>query len=150
MVNFDGGNLEKHYNKLNAEYEDSVAAASAISEHIDSVENVAEDLFDEWEEELSQYSSDKLRRSSAKQLHDIRYQDQQLICTMRRAEKSVKPVLSALHDQVLYLKHNLNARAIATLKSEFSTINTDINRLVGEMQKSIDQANAFINQIKQN
>ena len=149
VVNFDGGNLEKLYNKLNAEYEDSAEAAQAITDHIDSVENVAEDLFDEWEKELEQYSSASLRRSSAKQLHDTRYQYTQLIRTMRRAEKSVQPVLRTLNDQVLYLKHNLNARAIAALKGELGSINTDVNRLINEMQKSIDQANAFIERIKQ-
>lgn len=148
VVNFEGGDLEKIYNKLNAEYEDSVQAAEAISVHIDSVEDVAEDLFEEWEDELAQIKSRTLREDSARKLHDTRYKYQQMVKSMRKAEKSVHPVLSTLRDQVLYLKHNLNARAISALKGELTTINSDVNRLILEMQKSIDEANLFIDRIK--
>ena len=149
VVNFDGGNLEKHYNKLNAEYEDSKQAAEKISEHIRSVENVAEDLFEEWEKELGQYNSASLRESSAKQLQDTRYQYQRLLRSMKNAEKSVEPVLRTLSDQVLYLKHNLNARAISAMKGEVNTVSSDVNQLIARMQASIDQADAFIKTIKQ-
>lgn len=148
VVNFDGGDLEKLYNKLNAEYEDSDKAAKAIASHIASVENVAEDLFDEWEAELQQIKSASLRNDSAQKLRSTRSKYQQLIRTMRRAEKSVYPVLDTLRDQVLYLKHNLNAKAISSLKGELRTIDADVSRLVGEMQRSIDEAAAFIQQIK--
>lgn len=148
VVNFDGGDLEKLYNKLNAEYEDSEQAAKAISVHIDSVEDVAEDLFEEWEDELAQIQSRTLRDDSAKKLHDTRYKYQQMVKSMRKAEKSVHPVLTTLRDQVLYLKHNLNARAISALKGELSTMNSDVNRLILDMQKSIDEANLFIDRIK--
>jgi len=148
VVNFDGGDLEKIYNKLNAEYEDSVQAAEAISVHIEDVEDVAEDLFDEWEDELAQINSRTLREDSARKLHDTRYKYQQMVKSMRKAEKSVHPVLTTLRDQVLYLKHNLNARAISALKGELTTINSDVNRLILEMQKSIDEANLFIDRIK--
>lgn len=67
---------------------------------------------------------------------------------MRKAEKTVHPVLETLRDQVLYLKHNLNARAISALKGELNTINSDVNKLIVDMQKSIDEANLFIDRIK--
>ncbi|MEZ5530574.1 MAG: DUF2959 domain-containing protein [Porticoccaceae bacterium] len=149
VVDFDGGDLEKHYRRLESEYQDSVRAADAISERIDAVEDVAEDLFDEWEGELSQIENRSLREDSARKLHDTRYKYQHMLRAMRKAEKSVQPVLSAMRDQVLYLKHNLNARAIASLKGELNSINSDVNRLLLDMQKSIDEANLFIDRIRQ-
>ncbi|MDM3870749.1 DUF2959 domain-containing protein [Porticoccus sp. W117] len=149
VVNFDGGNLEKLYNQLKGEFEDSEAAAAKITARIDGVEDVAEDLFDEWQEELESYTSDRLRRDSASKLRDTRAQYKRLLSTMRRAEKSVAPVLNTLRDQTLYLKHNLNARAIDSLKGELKTIDADVGRLIYQMQQSIDQANQFINKIKQ-
>ena len=71
-----------------------------------------------------------------------------MIKSMRKAEKTVHPVLETLRDQVLYLKHNLNARAISALKGELNTINSDVNQLIINMQKSIDEANLFIDRIK--
>lgn len=149
VVNFDGGDLETHYNRLNQEYQDSEKAAAAISERIDGVEDVAEDLFDEWEKELALIENRTLREDSARKLHDTRYKYQHMLKAMRRAEKSIQPVLTAMRDQVLYLKHNLNARAIASLKGELNTISTDVNRLILDMQKSIDASNLFIDRIRQ-
>ncbi len=148
VVNFDGGDLEKLYNKLNAEYEDSNAAALAIADNIDRVEDVAADLFKEWENELAQIKNSNLRKDSASKLHDTRFKYQQMVNSMRKAEKTVHPVLSTLKDQVLYLKHNLNARAISALKGELNTMNSDVNKLIVNMQKSIDEANLFIDRIK--
>ena len=54
------------------------------------------------------------------------------------------PVLALFHDQVLFLKHNLNARAISSLDRERVRIEGDVNRLIAEMQAAIDEAEAFI------
>ena len=35
---------------------------------------------------------------------------------MRLAESRIEPVLKSFRDQVLFLKHNLNAKAIASLR----------------------------------
>lgn len=147
-VNFDGGDLEEVYNRLNAEFERCTADAEEVSDRIDSVESVAEDLFEEWETELEQYSSASLRRSSASLLNDTRKRYKQLMSAMRRAERSMEPVLVAFQDQVLVLKHNLNARAIGALKNELDSIERDTANLIAQMQKAIDEANAFIDSME--
>ena len=63
---------------------------------------------------------------------------------MKRAERKIDPVLSAFQDQVLYLKHNLNAQAIASLQSELASIEIDVARLIKEMEASIKEADSFI------
>jgi len=149
VVNFDGGDLELVYNKLNDEYEDSVDAADTIRDRIDQVEDVAEDLFDEWTAELEQYSNASLRRDSERQLRETRRRYERLMTSMRRAEQTIDPVLASLKDNVLYLKHNLNARAIASLKGELSTVNQDVENLISAMQRAIAESNAFIEDMQQ-
>ncbi len=144
VVEFDGGDLEATYEKLNAEYEDSAEAAAEITDNINRVEDVAEDLFNEWEDEIAQISNANLRRDSQRIRRDTRKQYDGLLKSMRTAEATVEPVLTTLKDHVLYLKHNLNARAISSLKGELSAINTDVDRLISAMQKSIDESRAFI------
>ena len=143
-LGFDGGDLEEKYEGLNDAFEASEEKAQAVSDRIDAVEDVAGALFDEWEDELEQYSNDRLRRDSQAQLGQTQDRYKRMLKAMHRAEKRMKPVLDTFRDQVLYLKHNLNARAIASLKSEFGSLEKDINRLIGEMESSIAQANQFI------
>ena len=147
VLNFKGGNLEEKYNKLNDEYEDSEAKASDVRNRIEAVEDVSEALFDEWEEELEQYSSASLRRNSETKLRKTRKQYTQLIGAMKRAEKKIAPVLSAFKDQVLFLKHNLNAQAIASLQSELVSVEANVASLIKEMEASIAEADVFIKTI---
>jgi len=149
VVQFDGGDLEEKYTQLKDEYDRSSAKAQAVRDRITAVEDVAEALFAEWERELSQYTNVNLRQSSAGQLKQTRQHYNQLISAMKRAEQKIDPVLASFQDQVLYLKHNLNARAIASLKSELSTVEADVTALITEMEKSIKEANAFIRAMEQ-
>jgi hypothetical protein len=144
VLQFDGGDLEDKYDQLKAAYDRSSARAQTVRDRIDSVEDVASDLFDEWETELSEYSSDSLRRSSTRKLKQTRRQYTQLIGAMKRAESKMDPVLTAFHDQILFLKHNLNARAIASLQTELISVESEVNSLIKDMNASIKEADAFI------
>ena len=148
VVNFEGGDLEDKYQELNAVFEDSEEQAEEVRERIAAVEDVAEALFAEREEELDQYTSSSLRRSSERKLQQTRNHYRQLAAAMQRAEAKIDPVLNVLRDHVLFLKHNLNARAIASLQSELVSIRTDVNRLIKEMEASIKEADAFISALK--
>ena len=144
VLNFDGGTLEEKYKQLNSVLEESEDRAQDVAERIDKVEDVAEALFDEWDDELKLYSSDSLRRSSAKKLKETRSHYQSLMKAMRRAEAKIEPVLTPLRDQVLYLKHNLNAQAIASLQSELGRVEGDVSVLIREREAAIREADAFI------
>jgi hypothetical protein len=148
VVRFEGGDLESYYNRLHSEFEDSEAAAQDLTSRIDKVESVAEALFDEWQDELKLYTNDRLRSVSANKLQATKRQYTRLIKSMRRAEKSVEPVLNALRDNVLYLKHNLNASAIGALKGELAGIDRDVQQLLRAMEAAVNESDAFIKQLK--
>jgi len=145
LTGFEGGNLEKTYNGLNKDYERSVARADAVHKRVKDVETVAGDLFNEWEKEIKEISSADLRDKSRQQLRDTRQRYDELHAALKRAEQSMDPVLTRLHDQVLFLKHNLNAAAIASLKGESANIQTEIGKLLEDMNAAIAQADKFIN-----
>lgn len=148
VVNFEGGNLEKVYNRLNDELKDSEEAAEEIRNRIDSVDSVANALFEEWQDELGQYSNANFRRDSERQLKETQRRYQRLLSAMRKAEKSIDPVLNTLRDNTLYLKHNLNARAISSLKGELSSVNNNVSTLINAMEKAIKESDTFIRQLK--
>lgn len=144
VVEFDGGDLESTYDRLRRELDRSETRAAAVHDRIESVESVAGALFREWTEELDQYESADLRRRSERQLEETRDRADQLVGAMRRAEDRMEPVLSAFRDQVLFLKHNLNAQAVASLQGEAVALETDVAELIAEMEAAIAEADAFI------
>lgn len=147
-LGFSGGDLEEKYHKLNESYEESVERAELVRKHIDKVESVSEALFDEWRDELEQYRSASLRRSSEKKLRDTRRRYKRLVKAMYAAEERMEPVLAVFHDNVLFLKHNLNAMAIASLKGEVKNLERDVNLLVKDMEQAIAEADKFITTLK--
>jgi hypothetical protein len=149
LIKFDGGDLQRMYVATDSEYQACSAAAEDVSQRINSIEAVAEALFDEWQDELDQYTNARLKQDSKKKLTDTRRQYSSLLKTMRRAEQSMQPVLASLRDNSLYLKHNLNAKAIGALQGEFNTVQKDINRLIDDMNNAITQSEQFVAALKQ-
>lgn len=144
----DVGELQKKYEELNREYTRSDERAKEVRERIAAVEDVAEALFSEWKKELAQYSKVSLRRESERELEATRRRYDDLMRVMRRAADRMEPVLATFRDQVLFLKHNLNARALASLDTTNRALEADISRLVVDMETSIREAQTFIRGLK--
>ena len=147
MYGSTGSDLEKTYDKLKGEYDASVSKAEAVRKRVRDMETVAADLFREWENEIKQITSESMRTSSRDQLRQTRARYDEMHAALKRAEGSMEPVLVKFRDHVLYLKHNLNAQAIASLKGEAVSIQNDIARLIDDMNASVQQADAFIKQM---
>jgi hypothetical protein len=149
VVSFEGGDLQKKYDQLKSELNKSESRANRVSNKIDGIQNVAEALFEEWGEELGQYKNESYRNTSQKQLDQTKQSYAKLIQAMKKAESKMEPVLDTFRDQVLFLKHNLNARAVSSLQSELDNIETDIALLIKDMEASIAEADEFINSMSQ-
>ncbi len=144
LTKFDGGKLEKAYNQFKDQYDTCVARADAVRSRIRKIETIAADLFAEWETELNSISNESLRAQSRETLRDTKQKYESLHASMKKAEQSMDPVLTQFRDYVLYLKHNLNAQAIGSLKGEAAQIELEIGKLLHEMNQSIRQADEFI------
>jgi len=144
IVRVEEDSLEQRYQQLKKRYDACRSKADQFSQRIQAIEQVSDALFDEWEAELELYSNRTLRSRSQQQLKKSRLQYQRLLKALQQAELRMSPVLAAFQDQVLFLKHNLNAHAIAALRHEFVDIGVDISRLIEVMEKSIREASEFV------
>ncbi len=144
VVEIEETGLKKAYDRLSDEYDDSKDAAEEVSEEIDDVERVANDLFAEWASEIKEYSDPNLRNNSQNQLRDTQARYKEMLATMQAAERSMEPVLKTFRDNVLFLKHNLNAQAVGSLKNTFQNLEGDIENLIEQMNRSIERSNQFI------
>jgi ElaB/YqjD/DUF883 family membrane-anchored ribosome-binding protein len=142
----DGGDLEKAYDRLKSEYERSETRANNVRATIKTVEDVAGDMFAEWAEESGQINDAKLRADSEAKLRDTQARYQGMADRMNAAAARMDPLLQTFKDQVLYLKHSLNAQMIAGLEDVVIDIENEVDVLVADLQKAIDEADEFINE----
>jgi F0F1-type ATP synthase membrane subunit b/b' len=141
---FDGGDLEMFYDRLKDSYEDCDARADQIEKRINTVEQVASDLFAEWEGEIKQINDARLKASSRQTLSDAKIRYKQLAIAMNKSTQGMYPVLAKLKDYTLYLKHNLNAKAVGSLGGEVLSIEQEVADLIDDMNLSIREADDFI------
>lgn len=144
VVNIEDTELKRAYEQLNSEYKDSVDAAEEVRTEIEAVERVAMDLFAEWREEIKLYTDDNLKRDSQTKLLATQTRYNNLKQSMHAAERTMEPVLATMLNNVLYLKHNLNAQAIGAIQSSYSGLATDVDLLIDQMNESIERSNQFI------
>ena len=148
VVTLQETDVKRAYDKLNAAYEDSQDAAEAVTDRINSVDSVADVLFKEWESEIEQFSNASYKQTSTAQLRATRSRYNDMLSSMRQSEQSMQPVLNTFRDNVLILKHKLNAQAIGLLKGEFASLEDDIAALIREMNRSISESNQFIEELR--
>lgn len=148
LVGYDGGELEARYEKLKSSFEKSSQEAEEVRDRIAGIEKVSGSLFKEWEQEIGEFKDASFKLESQRQLRDTKKRVDELVKTMKKAASRMDPVLATLNDQVLFLKHNLNAQALGSLKGTAEALAGDVDRLIQEMEVSINEANAFIAEMR--
>jgi hypothetical protein len=147
LTGFKGGSLEKSYKRLNSDYESAASQAGKLHDKIQSIDQVSNDLFKEWQGEINAMDNGKLKSQDTVMLRNARARQATYMRAMRRTEDQIEPVLKTFHDQVLFLKHNLNARAIGSLKNTSAGLQSDVDGLVQSIDASSQEADKLISSL---
>jgi len=148
LVTIEESSLKKAYDKFSSEYEDAKDAAEDLSKSINKLEDVSLALFKEWEEEITQYQNVKLKTQSQRKLRNTKAKYRKMMASMRHSEKNMEPILATFYDNVLTLKHSLNAQAIGALQGEFKSLKNNISVLMKQMNQSIKESDRFIQEMQ--
>lgn len=140
--------LNSAFERLRSDYDQAKSRSEALSHRIVKVESVAQDLFSEWESEISKLKTPKYSQGSRQKLRDTKVRFAKLQVTMHKTEKDLAPVLSALEEQVIFLKHNLNAQALGSLQGEALSIEGDFKSLSLSIHKSISESQIFLSNLR--
>ena len=147
LTGFKGGSLEKSYKRLNSDYESAASQSSKLHDKIQSIDQVSNDLFKEWQGEINAMDNGKLKSQDTVMLRNAKTRQATYMRAMHRTEDQIEPVLKAFHDQVLFLKHNLNARAIGSLKNTSAGLQSDVAGLVQSIDASSQEADKLISSL---
>ncbi|MEA2260674.1 MAG: hypothetical protein QOJ51_3499 [Acidobacteriaceae bacterium] len=144
LTGFKGGSLEKSYKRLNSDYESAASQAGKLHDKIQSIDQVSNDLFKEWQGEINDMDNVKLKSQDLVMLRNAKTRQATYMRAMRSTEDRIAPVLKAFQDQVLFLKHNLNSRAIGSLKTTSSVLQSDVAGLIKSIDASSQEADKLI------
>jgi hypothetical protein len=144
LYGFKGGDLEEFYNRLREDHQSCEKRAEAVKKRIATVEEIAADLFEEWENEINEMANETFKSKSLQSLKETKGRYARLNTAMEKAQSKMGPVLQQLRDYVLYVKHNLNAQAIGALKQEVDDIEVEVEKLVKDIAQSIKEADEFL------
>jgi outer membrane murein-binding lipoprotein Lpp len=147
VTGFNGGSLEKSYNRLNSDYESANSQANKLHNKVESIDQVSNDLFKEWQGEINQMGNAKLKAQSTTLLRNAKTRQAAYMSAMHKTEDQITPVLAAFHDQVLFLKHNLNAKAIGSLKGTSASLQSDVENLIQSIDASSKEADKLISSL---
>lgn len=145
--NFNEGELEKTYDKITDDYEDTNEKQKELSERINKANNIATDLFEEWKNEAYQLQNKNYKRKSLQKLAITKKKYSRTYTTIKKIEKDLNKILRKFKDQVIFIKHNLNAKVIGNLKSEFNDIKIDIKKQIKNIKRSKNQTELFIKEL---
>ncbi|MGJ8726719.1 MAG: DUF2959 family protein [Roseibacillus sp.] len=148
VSNYEGGELEKMYRRVEKAYNKSDDRAKEVRSRNDAVENTGKALFKEWGKEIKMFTDPELAAASRVQYKAAEDRFDELQIAMRSAESKLDPVLKKFRDQTLFLKHNLNAKAINALESQVVRVKVDVDRLIRDMERSIAEADRFIAEMR--
>jgi len=146
---FKGGKTEEVYKKLKKEYDAAADRSHKVTSRIASIEQVSGDMFSEWEKEIGNMGKADLKRKSGTLMKATRTRYADLIRKMKAVDAKAKPVLKAFEDQVLFIKHNLNAEAITSLKTTMGKMDVEVNALMKDIEASTREADEFIASLPQ-
>jgi chromosome segregation ATPase len=147
LTGFKGGSLEKSYKRLDSDYQSAASQAGKLHDKIQSIDQVSKDLFKEWQGEINAMDNAKLKAQDNVMLRNAKARQATYLRAMRRTEDQVAPVLKAFQDQVLFLKHNLNSRAIGSLKGTTVSLQSDVADLIQSIDASSQEADKLISSL---
>jgi len=139
----EGGSLENVYDSVSADNDRATDKANTLRKRIANVKTIADDLFVEWRREARTIQTARLRQDSELKLETSRHRFDRMYASMRKVEKAMDPVLARLNDQTLYLKHNLNAKAVNALQGELRDVEKEITELNKFISDSIQSSEKF-------
>ena len=148
LTGFDGGPLEREYDRLKAAHADAEASADDIDSRTEDIDGIANDMFEEWKGEIAQMTTPTLRGTSQRKLDASRAKYAVMREALLESRAKMDPALALLKDHVLFLKHNLNAAALGDLGRAMREIEYSIEELQDHIQVSIREAQGFMETIQ--
>ena len=97
---------------------------------------------------LANISSEDLRKRSEERLNGTRERYNGILAAGDKARQVFNPFIASLKDQVVYLGHDLNPSALASLEPDADKLNKEGEVLFKKIDETVDEVSGYITSLK--
>lgn len=138
-----GGDLQAQYEAINSAVIQSGKKMIRFRKTFASMDKTSESFFAAWSAELGEYTTTDFRKRSEARLKKTRGRYNRLRSTMQKAEAKFIPLWAKLHDLVLYLNYNLNAKGVTSIKGTVRALGSEARKLYTRIDAAVREADGF-------
>jgi hypothetical protein len=135
------------YKQLQKEMANTDKRRADVSTRSTKMNAEADKLFKSWEESTARIQSPDLRKRSEDRLKKTQDRFAELRQTGQNASSQYESFMKTMQDQVVYLGHDLNPGAVASLKPDADKLNTRAQDLYAVIDKITTAANTNISKL---
>ena len=139
---------KKTYKDLQKGIENTDKKVADVDQKVAAMQKEADLLFADWASNLASISSEELRKRSEERLNETRERYNGILAAGDKAGKVFNPFIASLKDQVVYLGHDLNPSALASLKPDADKLNKEAEVLFKKIDETVDEASGYITSLK--
>lgn len=143
LATCEGGDLQTMHAATITEHDNAVQAAVAMGSAIDTLEQTANTLFQQWQIETAVLTDTRLKAANEAKMTQTWQSYQELLQLMQQSDTQADTVLAALNTTVVSLQDNLNASTVAARQGELEAVANDIGALVQQINSTIVHSDAF-------
>ncbi|MCK6460067.1 MAG: DUF2959 domain-containing protein [Planctomycetes bacterium] len=138
------GDAVKAYEKLVDTVENSEDQADELRNRIEKMQAEAVPVFDQWTKDLEAYSNPEMRQRSQARLSAARERYDAVVAAVEPVLVEYEAINQSFRDHVLFLKHDMNPAALATIQDDVRRIAKDAASLDGRFNSGRAAAMAYV------
>ena len=136
--------VEELYVALQDQVDRCVRSFNETKREIETLEREGAELFQGWNAELEQFTSQGLRARSEARMNDARRRLEALLGRLWNGQDQMEGLLLSFHDYVLFFNHNLSAPSLATLEGENEALEEAVQSLETLLDGTLQDGQSFV------
>jgi hypothetical protein len=109
--------------------EQSLDQALAFRDSVEPLQEVGEDVFEQWTADLESFGNSAMRQRSQARLEETRSRYQDISAAAVSAQLNLDALNADLSDYALFLQHDFNAASVAMISGEVETLGERLREL---------------------
>jgi ElaB/YqjD/DUF883 family membrane-anchored ribosome-binding protein len=145
---FKGDAVAAHKELVNA-IDDSEDQTDDLRKSLERMQAEAEPVFNQWTKDLEAYSNPEMRQRSQARLAAARERYDGVVAAVTPVLVECEAINQTLNDHALFLKHDMNPAAIATIQDDVKKVAKEASDLDGAFNAGKAAARAYVDSASQ-